>query len=128
MSPSLEVTLAKPIVIPGQLAACWVAYSPHGSAAYIIDAALPNITVVDTETGNIRARFGYSAVSAGGVDVAIDRGRLYLLTDDPTAPKINVFDLHEHDTVNPATQIQSLDIFSVVGPIPFWMGMAIYPA
>jgi hypothetical protein len=66
---------AKSIVIPGHLAACWVAYSPHGNAAYIVDSGVPIITVIDATTGDIRARFGY-ARPGGGLDAAIDRETL----------------------------------------------------
>ena len=128
VAPSLQITVEKPIVIPGQIAACWVAYSPHAYSAYIIDGAQPNITVIDTPTGNIRGTIHYSAAPmTGGIDAAIDRGRLYMLTD-AASPKIEVFKLNEHDDADLADNIQSYDVFSNVGVLPFWMGMAIYPA
>lgn len=128
VSETLVVTALKDIFIPGQLAECWVAYSPHGKAAYVVDAFQANVTVVDTESGDVRARFGYPARAAGGVDAAIDRGRLYLLTDDVVAPKVNVFKLRERDAEEPAMLVQSLDIYGTVGSIGTANGMAIYPS
>jgi hypothetical protein len=53
---------------------------------------------------------------------------LYFLTDKFAAPKINVFKLNEQSKENPAVLVESYDIFSEVGVLPFWMGMAVYPS
>lgn len=128
VAPSLSVTAQQALPIPGLLAACWAVYSPHAYSAYIIDALQPNITVIDSLTGNVRGTFRFSAPPmTGGLDSAIDNGHLYVLTL-ASSPKIEVFKLHEHDDDNLADHIQSFDIFSNVGILPFWMGMAIYPA
>ena len=47
---------------------------------------------------------------------------------DAASPKIEVFKLNEHDDADLADNIQSYDVFINVGVLPFWMGMAIYPA
>jgi hypothetical protein len=63
-----------------------------------------------------------------GLDTAIDRGTLYFLIDNFVAPKVNVFKLNEQSKENPAVLVESYDIFSEVGVLPFWMGMAVYPS
>ena len=68
--PSLKITEIKHIVIPNQGAACWGAYAPRFNSAYIIDAANPNITVIDPISGNIKGAIQYGAEAMGGFDTA----------------------------------------------------------
>ncbi|KAI4244237.1 MAG: hypothetical protein LQ352_006883 [Teloschistes flavicans] len=127
--PSLKATVEKAVVIPDQMAACWVTYIPQYSRyAYVIDAAQGEIAAVDPRTDMVKDVYTYpvNTTGSGGVDTRIDREWLYLLTDDPKAPKLNVFAVQQG---GPGLKlIQSFDIFSNVGVIPFWMGLAIWPS
>ncbi len=133
--PSLKITQEKSITIPGQFAACWAAYAPRFQSVYVIDAGKPNITILNSETGDITGGFSYSAPAggpSGGQDSAVDRKWLYVLTDahfpTPPAPKINVFDLEGGNRGEVPRLVQSFDIFSEVGPLGDWTGLAIYPS
>ncbi|KAK3169581.1 hypothetical protein OEA41_008965 [Lepraria neglecta] len=123
--PSLEITLAKTITIPGQIASCWAAYAPQFDTVYVMDGARPKITALNPETGDVKGQVSFPAAAAGGLDSRVDRDWFYTLTDDLNDPKVNVFEI----VGGPALlkQVQSFDIFQQVGKIPDLMGMAIWP-
>ena len=115
------------ITIPGQIASCWAAYAPQFDAVYVIDAARPNVTTINPETGDVRGQTSFSAnkvVEFGGSDSRVDRNWLYILSDDQTDPKVVVMKVGPGQV---PTTIQEFDIFQQVGKIPGRMGMAIYP-
>ncbi|KAL8724763.1 MAG: hypothetical protein Q9181_006686 [Wetmoreana brouardii] len=127
--PSLNASVEKIVTIPGQRASCWVAYTPEYSKfAYVVDARLPNITVVDSRTDEVKkvVAFNNDSSGVGGIDAHIDRKWLYLLTRNPSAPKVEVFAIESGGTG--LSSVQSFDIFGAVGRIPGWMGLAIWPS
>ena len=68
--------MEKIITIPGQGASCWAAYAPQFDAVYIIDAARPNVTTINPETGEVRGQTSFSennVVESGGADARVDR-------------------------------------------------------
>ena len=107
-----------------------MAYSQEFSRyAYVIDAAQPAIGVVDPRTDSLEAVSGFgntTAVRAGGVDARLDRNWLYLLTNDPLAPKIDVLALERAGAA--LGNVQEFDIFRRVGNITSWQGLSIWPA
>ena len=110
------------------MASCWAAYAPQFDAVYIIDAARPNVTAINPETGEVRGQTSFSenkVVEFGGMDSRVNRNWLYILTDDQTDPKVVVMKVGLGQV---PTTIQEFDIFQQLGTIPAWMGMAIYPA
>ena len=130
--PSLSIKEEKSIKIPEQFAACWVAYAPEFRSIYVIDAGRPNVTIVDPETGNVKGSFSFpvpagSGPISGGLDAAVDRKRLYMITDSQVAPQIEVFDLAGRRDGGSPSLVQSFDIFSQVGKLTQWTGMATYP-
>jgi hypothetical protein len=130
VSSSLQITEEKQIIIPGQVAACWAVFAPRFNSAYVIDAAQPNIAVLDPQTGDLKGtvHFDVTTAGSGGIDMVADREWLYALTDDAVAPKINVFSLKGGNSGNLPQQVQSYDPFSSVGSFPFWMGLDVYPS
>ena len=122
--PSLKASVEKIITIPGQMAACWIAYSPQytGNEFYVVDALEGNITTVDT-AGNIRGQISYPVDVAGGQDTKFDRKWLYVLNDGMKTV-VNVF---KRETTG-LKQVQAFQDFSAIGSIPNWMGLAIWPA
>ncbi|KAI4194093.1 MAG: hypothetical protein LQ350_007982 [Teloschistes chrysophthalmus] len=129
--PSLKATLETNIVIPDQIASCWVTYIPQFSRyAYIIDAARPKITAFDPRNDQVKDITTYqippNSTGIGGVDTRLDRNWLYLLTNDPNGPKVDVFAVQQG---GPGLKmVQSFDIFSSIGKIPAWQGLAIWPS
>ncbi|KAL9137106.1 MAG: hypothetical protein Q9175_001675 [Cornicularia normoerica] len=132
--PSLAITLAKTITIPDQAAVCWAAYAPRFDAVFIIDSGLPNITVVNPETGDVEGvvRLGppntnYNGTDmAGGLDSIVAGNYLYELTlSDQIDPQVDVFKIGGPGFL---TLVQSFHIFEAIGRIPAWMGMAVWPA
>ena len=123
----LKITTAKTITLADEQAACWVAYAPQLDSAYVIDAAQPNFTVINPETGDVRGVVQYEAKmpGSGGFDARVQGDYLYFLTDDQSDPKINVFDISDGGW---PMQVQSFDVFAEVGAIPDWMGMAVWPS
>ncbi|KAL8945953.1 MAG: hypothetical protein Q9222_007582 [Ikaeria aurantiellina] len=127
--PSLKASVEKIITIPDQEASCWVAYSAQYSPVlYVIDAAQPNITVVDPRNDEVTGQFDIPSGTPGngGADTKIDRKWLYVITDRPAAPKVEVYAVGRQGTS--LRSVQSFDIFSNVGQIPGWMGLAIWPS
>ncbi|KAL8872024.1 MAG: hypothetical protein Q9174_002274 [Haloplaca sp. 1 TL-2023] len=128
--PSLKARVEKVIAIPSQVGDCWVAYSQDSSRyAYVIDAGQPAIGIVDPRTDGLQGVSGFgntTAVRLGGVDARLDRKWMYLLTNDPMAPKINVFGLERGGAK--LRNVQEFDVFGKVGNITSWQGLAIWPA
>ncbi|KAL8711828.1 MAG: hypothetical protein Q9220_003772 [cf. Caloplaca sp. 1 TL-2023] len=127
--PSLKASVEKIITIPNQKASCWVAYSPQYSPfLYVIDAAQPNVTIVDPRNDEVSGVFDIPSGTPGngGFDTKIDRKWLYVITDRAVAPKVEVFKIGKQGTF--LRSVQSFDIFSSVGQIPDWMGLAIWPS
>ncbi|KAL8965078.1 MAG: hypothetical protein Q9183_004042 [Haloplaca sp. 2 TL-2023] len=128
--PSLRAKVEKVITIPSQMGDCWVAYSQDSSRyAYVIDAGQPAIGIVDPRTDSLTGVSGFgktTAIRAGGVDARLDRSWLYLLTNDPLAPTINVFHLESGGKA--LRNVQEFDIFGRVGNITSWQGLSIWPA
>lgn len=127
--PSLSVTLAQTLTIPNQIASCWVAPAPHYDSLFVIDAGVPNITVLDSTTGDLKgvAPFGApvaNASGAGGLDSEVAGEFLYVLTLNQTDPRVDVLKI---GGVGLLTLVQSFDVFGEVGRIAGWMGMAIWP-
>lgn len=127
--PLLEITLTKTITIPGQMASCWAAYAPWLDSVFVLDALQTNVTVLNPETGDVKGQVNFDAIRGGGSDSRVDRKWLYTLTDfnilaDGVTPDpvIEVFDV----SGGQVREVQRYDILEGVGPIQFWMGMAIF--
>ena len=113
------------------MATCWVAYSPFHQAAFVIDALQPNITIVNTGTGDVEGVFHYPTGQFGGFDSMVQRKWLYTLSDDQTDPKIEVFDIEGVNNGKEPVLVQGYDLFEGVGgfaPAPSWMGLDVYPS
>ncbi|KAL8791765.1 MAG: hypothetical protein Q9195_005641 [Heterodermia aff. obscurata] len=112
--PSLKIRVEREVPLRGQQGTCWVGYDPRvSSRAYVMDAGQAVIDVVDAGTGRLERR------------VRIGGEWIYVLTDDPNHPNINVFKIQGGPDLNP---VQQFDLFgSAVGSIPEWMGLAIWP-
>jgi hypothetical protein len=136
VSPSLEATEAKIVTIPAQSASCWVAYASAYDTLFVIDAALPNVTTVDSTNGNTIAQFGYFSPAFGATDSLVDRHFLYTLTVPFNAnfsallasPQVLVWDIASVEKGQNPRQIQSFDIFKAAGLGFELMGLAIYPS
>lgn len=90
---------------------------------------MPNITVLDSTTGDLKGvvPFGApvaNASGAGGLDSEVAGEFLYVLTLNQTDPRVDVLKI---GGVGLLTLVQSFDVFGEVGRIAGWMGMAIWP-
>ena len=134
ISPSLQIVDEKIITIPGQEAACWVAEALEYDTLFIMDAARPIITIVDSRDGAIKGQFGFEHPRLEPwIRKLIGTLSTYhgSFRQKPTliaSPQILVFDITSVKENGTPKQIQSFDIFSEVGQIPDLMGLAIYPA
>ncbi len=122
--PSLGITELHHIVVPNQIAACWGAYAPRFDAVYIIDAGHANITIVDPRSGAMKGVIDYEAGAKGGLDTAIDRTWMYVLTGDSS---VVVLDLEGSGYGKGARQVQKYDL-AAEGVKGHWQGMAVYPS
>jgi len=121
--PSLKITTAKTVAIPGQMAVCWAAPAPRQNEIFVIDAMQANVNVVDIKSGDFKGQAHYPAPpTTGGIDSVFAEKWLYTLTADLKAPKVLVFEVGR----GLPTLVQSYDIFSTVGQIPAWLGLAIW--
>ena len=125
--PSLTISEKHHIVVPYQGAACWGAYAERFNAAYIIDSARPNITVVDPESGAQKAVITYDMSEKGGFDTAIDRTYMYVLTGDSSHASVVVIDLEGSNHGEVSSQVQKYSL-AAEGVPTHWQGMAIYPS
>ncbi|KAF5549852.1 3-carboxymuconate cyclase [Fusarium mexicanum] len=113
----LTVSTKTNITVPKQMATCWTATSAGSSSVYLLDAAVPDVTALNTETMAIRRTLpGYNA-GKGNFDAIISGSKLYALQ---AAPAIAVFDL-KHDSYSP--KVVDLTGF---GNRASWTGMAVY--
>lgn len=124
ISPSLQITEKAHTVIPLQGAACWGAYSARFNSAYVIDAGKSNITILDPASGAIKGAIQYTVAKGGGLDTAIDRTHMYVLTGVAT---VVVIDLRGSNSGKVPREVQSFDI-SALGNSKNWQGKAIYPS
>ena len=132
--PSLKATLVKNITIPGvQEATCWAAYAPKHDTVYTIDALKTNITVIDPETGDVKGQVDFQeaglvtangTLAPGAKDSKADGDYLYVLGDGAT-PTVYVFKIGGPQLLE---QVQAFDVSKILSPIPFWFGLAIWPA
>ncbi|PMD50006.1 uncharacterized protein K444DRAFT_505672, partial [Hyaloscypha bicolor E] len=79
ISPSLQIVDEKLITIPGQEASCWVAEALEYDTLFIMDAARPTITIVDSRDGAIKGQFSFETPAAGAMDTKVDRNTLYTI-------------------------------------------------
>ena len=123
--PDFRVSYAQTISLPDQQTACWAAYAPQLDSVYMSDAAQPNFTYINPETGEVNGVVQFNAKpKIGGEDNAVLGDCLYFLTDDPKDSRINFFRLGDGGAPK---FVQSFDIFKEVGMIPFWTGLGVWP-
>jgi hypothetical protein len=124
ISPDLSFSVSSKIVIPGEGAACWSVYAPRYNTVFVLDAAHPNITLVDPVTGVRKGTAELDAAGAGGFDSQIDREYLYVLRG---TSNVTVLDVDSVNQGKAPKEVQSLDL-SAYGPRMGFQGMAIYPS
>ncbi|KAH8890887.1 hypothetical protein GQ53DRAFT_162043 [Thozetella sp. PMI_491] len=122
--PSLDVHVAKDIVIQGQVAACWVEYSARFNAVFVFDAGRPEVVALDPLTGDIKYTIVAPPQTRGNFDSVVFGKYLYMLQG---ASGISVFTL-EGSVGNGKTPslVQNLDL-TALGSRSGWIGMAAYP-
>ena len=135
ISYDLTVANVEIITIPGQEASCWAANVPAFDTLFVMDAARPIISILDSKEIKVESQFGFTTPAFGAMDTKADRQYLYALTAPFSAeftllasPQILVYDFISVQEGKTPKQIQSFDIFSTVGRIPDLMGLAIYPS
>lgn len=116
--------MSKQIVIAGQMAICWAAYSPRFNSIALFDAGVSNVTLLDPTSGDVTAVAALDVAGKGAVDAKFDRTFLYILRN---APFVTVLDARGLTHGKVPTEIQSFDLSSL-GPRTGFQGMAIYPA
>uniref|UniRef100_A0A0D2YAT1 3-carboxymuconate cyclase n=1 Tax=Fusarium oxysporum (strain Fo5176) TaxID=660025 RepID=A0A0D2YAT1_FUSOF len=117
IADDLTVLTKTNITVPKQMATCWTVTSAGSSSVYLLDAAVPDVTALNTETMAIgRTLPGYVA-GKGNFDAIISGSKLYALQ---AAPAIAVFDLR-HNSYGPKV----IDL-SGLGNRASWTGMAVY--
>ena len=124
----------KNITIPGvQNATCWAAYAPNHDTVYTLDALKTDITVINPETGDVKGQIHFAekdfvgdgvSFSAGSKDSKVDGDYLYVLGDGLT-PTVYVWKIGGPQLLE---QVQAFDVSKFLTPIPFWIGLAIWPA
>ncbi|KAI1035415.1 hypothetical protein LB504_005893 [Fusarium proliferatum] len=113
----LTVLTKTNITVPKQMATCWTATSAGSRSVYLLDAAVPDVTALNTKNMAIgRTLHGYTA-GKGNFDAIISGSKLYILQ---AAPAIAVFDL-KHNSYGP----EVIDLSGLGNRAP-WTGMAVY--
>lgn len=108
IAPDLQVTQSTKVVIPDQKAACWTVYAPEYKSIFVMDAATPDITVLD-ESGGIRYQLDGPDDGLGAYD-GIRMGRyLYNLLGSAA---IAVYDMDGAPESKPRL-IQTFDLSSL---------------
>lgn len=125
LNDDFSVTVDKKIVVAGQAAICWSAYSARFNTVFLMDAGKPDITVVDPTTGDIKGAIALDAANQGSFDTAIDRGYLYALRGGSAVSVVKLDGL-KGDAGAPVL-VQSADL-SGVGKRQGWTGLAVYPS
>lgn len=135
IAPSGQVTHVLNITIPNQTASCWAAYDPAISRLFVMDAARPVITILDSNSGRVTSQYNFTAPFGGAQDTRIDRNFLYVLTDPvhsdlelAAPPQVLVYDVSPVLGGATPREVQSFDILQVVGKLPGAIGLAVYPA
>lgn len=122
ISPSFAVSVDKKITVAGQGAICWSQYSSRFNTVFLMDAAHPNITLVDPATGDIK---GVAMQTGPGcLDAILDRNYLYVLR---SATMVSVLDNTGLNNGKMPMVVQDLDL-SALGARRGWQGMAVYPS
>lgn len=113
---NLKASVTKVVNVTGNAASCWTHYSAEFGAAYIMDAGVPNITVLDPKTMEVKPTLAGPAAAAGMFDGTVGAGHLYALD---AADSITVYSLKDSSVA----QTFNLTGF---GNRQFFQGMAFY--
>jgi hypothetical protein len=118
------VSVEKKIVVPGQKATCWTAYSDAFNSVYLFDGGNVNVTTLDPVSGSTNFVIEGSTVGKGSFDAVVHGGFLYVLQG---SPGIAVFSLvgNRKDGQIPKL-VQFLDL-SHLGARAGWTGLSAYP-
>ncbi|RGP58973.1 3-carboxymuconate cyclase protein [Fusarium sporotrichioides] len=117
ISEDYRVSTDVSLNITAQMATCWTAKSPDTGSVYLLDAGVPNVNAVNTETKAIsRTLPGYEQ-GMGNFDGIVSGSKLYTLQ---AAPAVAIFDLDD-----PAYGPQVIDLTNL-GNRASWIGMAAY--
>lgn len=98
ISSSLEITVAQPINITYQKAACWSYYDSANSVVFVADAASTNITAISTVDGSIVQTIDYNPSLNGGQDMVVVGNSLFFLTSAGPVGNINIAGISTGDT------------------------------
>lgn len=118
IAKDLSVTTDTIVNVTGQVATCWTAKSTDTGFIYLLDAGVPDVYAVDTDTKALsRTLPGYEQ-GMGTFDGIIVGSKLYALQ---TAPVVAIFDLED-----PSCGPEVVDVKGF-GDRSSWTGMAAYP-
>lgn len=125
ISSTLDVTVWKSIIVPGNKASCWTVYAREFNSIYVMDGGNSNVTEVDPSTGSVRFQFPGPPNGNGAFDAARQGRYLYNLEG---AAGIAVFDLYGtgHPIYRQPKLIQNFDL-SPLGSRQGYEGLAVYP-
>jgi len=124
ISPSYAVTVSKQIVVAGEAAICWSAFSDRFNSIALLDAGKPTVTLVSPASGDITGVVALDAANKGAFDSKNDRTFLYILRGGPAVTVLGDMGL-SHGKL--PTVLQTLDL-SALGSRQGFQGMAIYPS
>ncbi len=124
VSPTLQITERAHIDIPNNLLMCWTVYVPWFDSVYAIDARTTIITSINPATGAINSQFSLDSSLVSGLDTAVDRTWMYVLTGSGA---IAVISLAGSNSGTVPSQVQALNL-SGLAEAHSLQGMAIYPS
>ncbi|KAH6714828.1 hypothetical protein DL95DRAFT_310985 [Leptodontidium sp. 2 PMI_412] len=124
ISSKFYVTVSKQIVVAGEKAICWAAYSDRFNSIVLLDGGSSNVTLVDPKSGDITGVAVLDTAGKGALDAKLDRTFMYILRGAPFVTVLSDMGLTHGKT---PTELQSFDLSSLGNRAGF-QGMAIYPA
>jgi hypothetical protein len=119
-SQNYSVTVDAKITVANQSATCWTAYSEASNTAFLLDAGVSSITVVDPGTGGLKAPIALDAAGKGSFDAAFKGEFGYVLRG---ANEITVL---SYEGLSKGWQVAQTFVLGSAAERVGWQGMAIW--
>ncbi|KAL4779248.1 hypothetical protein BJX76DRAFT_365440 [Aspergillus varians] len=96
-----KATLLSKVVVPGQAAVCWAAYSARTNAVFITDVAVNRLVEIDATDFSILSIASLPNDGPGNVDLQVVGRHVYALSpgNGTTEAAVTVFDTHRQQQV-----------------------------
>lgn len=125
---NFTMTATNNVTVPGAMGLCWSVYSPRFDTIFLSDGFLPNITMVDPTTGEMKGVIVQNPDGNSGVDMSIDRNYLYVLRGNSNITVHNLTGLNSKGKANLTIDNTEFQNFVVEGNRKGFTGLAVYPS